>query len=254
MMSKGGAPTGGTEGSNNNDQENNNGNGYLSSSSSQPNKGQWERRLQTDIQMAKQALCEALSIDKPSPSTLNHQFPIDTTLDDTKLLATSQSTLSSPSSYASSADNIARLLQSWMVKKSPPPAINSFSGSNSSEGAHSGSGTTTTNTPDQGFDYSSLLSSSNMSNNNLSDVSIDSNINNNSLLLQQEESKPCIGDLDNHHHHQNQNHVPFTLLENWLFDDATASQVGHEEDLLTMSSLQESTADLFHTHLAKHKF
>ncbi|CAN7004726.1 unnamed protein product [Brassica oleracea var. botrytis] len=41
------------------------------------NKGQWERRLQTDINMAKQALSEALSLDKkpsssPSLSTQSH--------------------------------------------------------------------------------------------------------------------------------------------------------------------------------------
>ncbi|KAF2569999.1 hypothetical protein F2Q70_00000499 [Brassica cretica] len=35
------------------------------------NKGQWERRLQTDINMAKQALCEALSLDKKPSSKLS---------------------------------------------------------------------------------------------------------------------------------------------------------------------------------------
>ncbi|XP_054807308.1 myb-related protein 306-like [Prosopis cineraria] len=221
-----------------NDQE---GGGYFSSSS-QPNKGQWERRLQTDIHMAKQALCEALSIDKDAPPPLDH--PIMTTHDFP--LSHSKPSMSynpitakspdqeqaAPSSYASSADNIARLLQNW-TKKTP----NSVSGSTSSEGARSGSGTTT---PDRGLDYSSLLSFNNSTSNNVnnnSDMSTESN----SLL--QGESKP---NLDTH--------VPFTLLENWLFDDAAAPQ-GHE-DLLTMS-LQETAADLFQTaaaQLAKDKF
>ncbi|TKY45762.1 myb proto-oncogene protein [Spatholobus suberectus] len=33
-------------------------------------KGQWERRLQTDMHTAKQALCEALSLDKPTHISL----------------------------------------------------------------------------------------------------------------------------------------------------------------------------------------
>ncbi|KAK9684555.1 hypothetical protein RND81_10G217900 [Saponaria officinalis] len=56
------------------------------------NKGQWERRLQTNIHLAKQALCEALSIDKPDPN------------------------LTRPA-YASSTENIARLLENWMIQK-----------------------------------------------------------------------------------------------------------------------------------------
>ncbi|KAK6148533.1 hypothetical protein DH2020_019445 [Rehmannia glutinosa] len=46
--------------------------GISSSSSSDSksiSKGQWERRLQTDIHMAKKALCEALSLDKPNTSS-----------------------------------------------------------------------------------------------------------------------------------------------------------------------------------------
>ncbi|KAK4264189.1 hypothetical protein QN277_025398 [Acacia crassicarpa] len=243
MMNKGAAENGGSR----NDQED--GGDLSTSSSSQPNKGQWERRLQTDIHMAKQALCEALSIDKPSPYT-NNNFPMisDTTHNNkpsfsfnpinstTKLPDQAQG--KAGSSYASSADNIARLLQNWMAKKTTP--INSVSGSTSSEGAQCGSGTSTT-TPDQGFEHCSLLSSNNDNNNNNSDVSTETN----SLL--QEESK--LG-LETRNH----NHVPFTFLENWLFDDATAPQ-GHE-DLLTMS-LQDTTPDLFQTHhhqLAKQKF
>ncbi|KAL8130317.1 hypothetical protein V2J09_019472 [Rumex salicifolius] len=72
-------------------------------------KGKWERTLQTDIHMAKQALRQALSIDdvivsKPrtsptSPSTSGPclKFPFVQTRP-----------------YASSADNIARLLKNWI--------------------------------------------------------------------------------------------------------------------------------------------
>uniref|UniRef100_A0ACD5ZY88 Uncharacterized protein n=1 Tax=Avena sativa TaxID=4498 RepID=A0ACD5ZY88_AVESA len=58
-------------------------------------KGQWERRLQTDIHTARQALRDALSLDTSTPTT-EPQPPA--------LKAT----------YASSADNIARLLEGWM--------------------------------------------------------------------------------------------------------------------------------------------
>ncbi|KAJ1401618.1 SANT/Myb domain [Sesbania bispinosa] len=73
-------------------------------------KGQWERRLQTDIHMAKQALCEALSLDKPTPETnsFNYHHPV----------TNNATTPNQASPYASSAENIARLLENWM-KKNP---------------------------------------------------------------------------------------------------------------------------------------
>ncbi|GLT54881.1 hypothetical protein SLA2020_280430 [Shorea laevis] len=69
------------------------------SASQQPMaRGQWERRLQTDIHMAKQALCEALSPEKP-------------------IIAAQSST------YASSTENIARLLKGWKRSNSPKRAM-----------------------------------------------------------------------------------------------------------------------------------
>ncbi|RRT64739.1 hypothetical protein B296_00004983 [Ensete ventricosum] len=59
-------------------------------------KGQWERCLQTDVNMAKRALCEASSV--------------------------SCSFGGKPSTYASNAENISRLLQGWM-KGSPKPSV-----------------------------------------------------------------------------------------------------------------------------------
>jgi transcription factor MYB, plant len=57
-------------------------------------KGQWERRLQTDIHTARQALREALSVE-PSPPAKALPLPL-------------------PTPYASSAENVARLLEGWL--------------------------------------------------------------------------------------------------------------------------------------------
>ncbi|KAG8050212.1 hypothetical protein GUJ93_ZPchr0009g567 [Zizania palustris] len=66
-------------------------------------KGQWERRLQTDIHTARQALRDALSLDPASPTTAK-----------TAPSAPAPAPPAGPPAYASSADNIARLLQGWM--------------------------------------------------------------------------------------------------------------------------------------------
>ncbi|XP_057435992.1 myb-related protein 306-like [Lotus japonicus] len=92
--------------------EGNLGEGFSASSPQRISRGQWERRLQTDIQMAKIALSEALSPQKPSSSNNNNNpSNSSSTLSSTK-------PTQSPSCYASSADNIARLLKGWM--KNPP--------------------------------------------------------------------------------------------------------------------------------------
>ncbi|TKY55093.1 myb proto-oncogene protein [Spatholobus suberectus] len=174
-------------------------------SSSSPAKGQWERRLQTDIQMAKQALCEALSLHKPAT---HHVVP------DTKPSSSSHhhppyNHASTP--YASSYENISRLMENWM--KSPnsnetnSPGYYSFSnvvnttGSSSSEGAHSA----TTCTQDHAFDSLLTLNSS------------------------------------KHYGSPSETQVPLTILEKWLFDDGAAQC---HEDPMNMS-LEESTACLF---------
>jgi myb proto-oncogene protein len=66
-------------------------------------KGQWERRLQTDIHTARQALREALSLDPVPPSAKTEQLP-----QPPAPASQAQAT------YASSAENIARLLEGWM--------------------------------------------------------------------------------------------------------------------------------------------
>ncbi|WOL00527.1 hypothetical protein Cni_G09240 [Canna indica] len=73
-------------------------------------KGQWERRLQTDIHTAKQALCEALSLRK---ADVDHQYSSSS--------STTPVTISP--TYASSTENISRLLQGWMKNSSPKKTI-----------------------------------------------------------------------------------------------------------------------------------
>lgn len=73
--------------------------GTAASSTSQPalSKGQWERRVQADIHMARRALDEALALqDKPTVSP----------------------TMTATATYASSAENISRLLQGWLKNNS----------------------------------------------------------------------------------------------------------------------------------------
>lgn len=79
-------------------------NGNSPESSKSISKGQWERRLQTDIHMAKQALSDALSLDKESPNP--------------NLAPKINPQQTNASTYASSTENIARLLQNW-TKKAP---------------------------------------------------------------------------------------------------------------------------------------
>ncbi|ESW10181.1 hypothetical protein PHAVU_009G187700 [Phaseolus vulgaris] len=189
------------------------GNNYEKGNSCSQLKGQWERRLQTDIHTAKQALCEALSLDKPTQI-----FP------ETKLPSTSSKCFhdhhhpTSPnqtSLYASSTENIARLLDNWM-KKSPKKTETNYSISNMvTTGSSSSEGTQSTVTCTQDH-LDSLWSFK-------SERSPEENTN----LV---ESKPNL-----------ETQVPLMLLENWLFDDA-APQCN--EDLMNMS-LGESTDGLF---------
>ncbi|KAL6846147.1 hypothetical protein ACP4OV_023595 [Aristida adscensionis] len=61
-------------------------------------KGQWERRLQTDIHTARQALRDALSLEPSPPAKAAPLLP----------------TPPGSATYASSAENIARLLEGWL--------------------------------------------------------------------------------------------------------------------------------------------
>ncbi|XP_052175912.1 myb-related protein 306-like [Diospyros lotus] len=97
--------------------------GSSSSMSMSLSKGQWERQLQTDINKAKHALSQALSLDKQS------------TLPEPK---SSDFSTRSSTAYPSNTENIARLLKNWM--KEPPKSSQTGSWETTSQ-------TSITNTP-----------------------------------------------------------------------------------------------------------
>ncbi|XP_008780601.1 myb-related protein 306-like [Phoenix dactylifera] len=92
-------------------------------------KGQWERRLQTDINTAKQALCEALSVEK-----LN-------CLSDVKASTNGYNWSTAPSTYASSTANISRLLEGWTRNSTRTGASQANSGSTQTHDTASSQGT-----------------------------------------------------------------------------------------------------------------
>lgn len=234
-----------------------------SSSQSKISKGQWERRLQTDIHTAKQALCDALSLD----TTPNNNPPPHDQDQQPSSVQTSTTT------YASSAENIAKLLQNWM-KNSPKSTSSSSSkitqmsslNNNLSIGAVSSSSPsegTVNVTPGQGLD--SLFSFNSSNNSDVSQsVSVDEggnfstpeNNNNNNAGIFQVESKSNLPDFKpengNFQVESKQNmetqQVPLTMLEKWLLDDANA-QAEQEDQLMGigmgMGMTLAETTDLF---------
>ncbi|CAN4100418.1 unnamed protein product [Withania somnifera] len=235
--------------------------GTSTSSSSQPriSKGQWERRLQTDIHTAKQALCEALSLENNTPNNVN---PIPDQQQQPQVLQTS-------TTYASNAENIAKLLQNWM--KNSPKSTSSISSkisqmslnNNLSIGALSSSSPSegTVNVAmGQGLD--SLFSFNSSNNSDVSQsVSIDEGgnftstpeNNNNNAGIFQVESKPNLPDykpeIGNFQEESKQNtvetQVPLTLLEKWLLDDANAQAEQDQLMGIGMGMSLGETADLF---------
>ncbi|GMI67396.1 myb domain protein 96, MYB DOMAIN PROTEIN 96 [Hibiscus trionum] len=173
-------------------------------------KGQWEKRLQTDIRMAKLALSEALSLDKPSFST------------DSKDSNPSKESCHA-STHASSAKNMSRLLENWM-NATPKPVTASGDGgggvhrTNSSETVTHGSSMTSSSdetTPlRQGFDSFFSFNKSYNSSDNVSYESVSVEEHNANLMTPgngvvfHDESKPNLGVQ-----------VPLTLIEKWLLDD-----------------------------------
>lgn len=231
-----------------------------SSSQSKISKGQWERRLQTDIHTAKQALCDALSIDTTPNNNNNNPSPHDQEQQQPGSIQPS-------TTYASSAENIAKLLQNWM-KNSPNSTSSSSSkitpmsslNNNLSIGAVSTSSPSegTANVPTgQGLDSLFSFNSSNNSDASQS-MSVDEGGNfntpeNNNAGIFQVESKPNLPDykpeIGNFQEESKQNmetQVPLTMLEKWLLDDANA-QAEHEDQLMGigMGMTLGETADLF---------
>ncbi|XP_019463476.1 PREDICTED: myb-related protein 306-like [Lupinus angustifolius] len=206
---------------------NDNQEGYSSSSAQAQSKGQWERRLQTDIQMAKQALSEALSFHKPTTNTFPETKPSSFHIHTTTTLTYPTKQPNNASSYASSYENISKLLKNWMMKS--PNTPNSFSnnmvttGSSSSEGGNS---STDQCTQDHGFD--SLMS---FNSSKFVVEEIKNTLTTNKTGVFQEQGKTNMETQQ----------VPLTLLENWLFDDGA---VQCHDDLMNMS-LEESALGLF---------
>lgn len=252
------------EGHDDNHDENNHQEGNSASSSSSQSKiskGQWERRLQTDIHTAKQALCDALSLDS-IPNNNNNNIPPPHHDQEQQPASVQTST-----TYASSAENIAKLLQNWM-KNSPKSTSSSSSkitqmsslNNNLSIGAVSSSSPsegTVNVTTGQGLD--SLFSFNSSNNSDVSQsVSVDEGGNfstpeNNNAGIFQVESKPNLPDFKpengNFQEESKQNletQVPLTMLEKWLLDDANA-QAEQEDQLMGigMGMALAETSDLF---------
>ncbi|XP_059670329.1 myb-related protein 306-like [Cornus florida] len=164
-------------------------------------RGQWERRLQTDIKMAKQALHEALSLEKPS---FVPELKLSNEYDDTFTTSTRPT---QASTYASSTENIAKLLKGWM--KNPPKCAQTDSSStqcsfNKSMIDSTSSEGTPNAKKNSGIDKSEALESLSSANSDVSrSVSPEAG-----LFLG--ESKPDIGAQ-----------VQLSMLENWLLDEVT---------------------------------
>ncbi|XP_076903519.1 myb-related protein 306-like [Bidens hawaiensis] len=192
-----------------------------SSSETAMSKGKWERRLQTDIHMAKQALCDALSLDNksikiPELSSSISLNPISQIHHQTILPPPPpQISHITSTTYASSAETIARLLPNWMNK----PQKSSHTSSESI-------GTTQNSIKEQ---FPSPSSESLQFGNN-SDVS--QSISPETTSLFQDESKPKIESVQL---------PPLSFLEKWLLDDAPAQE--QDQDNL-MNLAFEETDDL----------
>ncbi|XP_057981299.1 myb-related protein 306-like [Malania oleifera] len=201
-----------------------------SSAASQPiSRGQWEKRLQTDIHTARQALCEALSLEKPSALT---EF---------KPLSTGHNAYTKPiqaSAYASSTENIARLLQGWM-KTSPKTSSTCTENSIYNATGNDSTSSTEGSAQEKPENCYAVTGSHGLSRPFESLFGFESFDSSNSDLSQpmspdasllQDESKPMVPG----------GNVPLSLLEKWLFDEGCAQG---KEDFLGMSL--DENADLF---------
>uniref|UniRef100_A0A7N0UCH4 Uncharacterized protein n=1 Tax=Kalanchoe fedtschenkoi TaxID=63787 RepID=A0A7N0UCH4_KALFE len=232
---------------------------------SQPNqetsfcKGQWERRLQTDIHTAKQALCEALSVDNNlgnNPTRLvaqsdsSNPFCPNSFSPPATLLTQTTATSSSSSSgvYASSTENISKLLQNWM-KKTPSSAAKSELSDHNDRFRFSI--TNKLQLPKQEFGPTRSSSSSDGSLSATTTGAFDSifrmhnsDDENNANFGQDHQSTSLFHDADykpdmehGQFQLQQQDEMPLTLLEKWLFDDVNAPSQG----LMDISPLEESS-------------
>nr|KYP40806.1 Myb-related protein 306 family [Cajanus cajan] len=173
-------------------------------------------KLEADIHTAKKALSEALS---PNKTLLAESNSANLFNDNKVSFYNSTKPTTQSISYASSADNIARLLKGWM--KNAPKAsravtqnsFNNLADTACSEGTTSGGPKGSTSSVEMSetnfeslFGYESLdLESSNSEfSQSLSPEA----------TLFQDESKPDTAGID----------MPFSLLEKWLLDDGSCQE------------------------------
>eukprot|EP00262_Sarcandra_glabra_P010562 TRINITY_DN2585_c0_g2_i1.p1 TRINITY_DN2585_c0_g2~~TRINITY_DN2585_c0_g2_i1.p1 ORF type:complete len:333 (+),score=47.13 TRINITY_DN2585_c0_g2_i1:98-1096(+) len=194
-------------------------------------KGQWEKRLQTDIHMAKQALFEALSLEKPNyfselKAANGHYYP--------------HMRLNQSYKYASSMENISTLLQEWT--KNLPKPVRSIT----SEGTHSSYNSTA------GMDSTSSEGTTPSATNNdiLSPEALESlfgfesSTPDASQSVSFEETANCALEASRFQAESkpdSDTRVPLSLLEKWLFDEAV--QQGQAEELTEISL--DNTNELF---------
>ncbi|XP_058096485.1 myb-related protein 306-like [Magnolia sinica] len=187
-------------------------------------KGQWERRLQTDIHMAKKALCEALSIEK-SNCLLDDSKPF------TGCCPSYTRPNKAPSTYAWSTDNVSRLLEGWMrnspkhhrsASETPSNSCNNTAATNStsSEGNMS-----TINT--EVISHEALESF----------LSFDSSTPDATQSISFEETVNYRPDLSHFRADgESDTNAPLSMLEKWLLDES----VGQEQDGMMDISLVDS--------------
>ncbi|KAK4426199.1 Myb-related protein [Sesamum alatum] len=193
-------------------------------------RGQWERRVQADIKTAKQALQDALSVDKNStihsPPPPPDQFLIPSAY---------RNPCRESSTYASSTENIARLLKEWAGKSTTPKSEESKCSSTQNSSNNTMSTTTLDSTctdqsrsgrvyVSEGFESLFESFESSNSDDHLSRSSASPSID----ILG--ESKPESDDLEL---------APLSVLENWLLGDQSG------KDYLTDFSFDDQNPNLF---------
>ncbi|XP_020110198.1 myb-related protein 306-like [Ananas comosus] len=166
----------------------------LGFSREQNSKGQWEKRLQTDIHMARRALREALSLEKPN-SSLNELKP-QNCFPKKPICATS---------YASSTENIARLLEGWVRNPPKKDAVRFESGLSQ----NSVIGSKAVRSGSESSECSDSVANR-----------FDSLLDLGSPMREGSDSSPVGGEYK-------PPHAPFSLFdETWLFDESVGQGVG----------------------------
>ncbi|OAY75886.1 Myb-related protein 306 [Ananas comosus] len=168
----------------------------LGFSREQNSKGQWEKRLQTDIHMARRALREALSLEKPN-SSLNELKPQN---------CFPKKPICSPAtSYASSTENIARLLEGWVRNPPTKDAVRFESGLSQ----NSVIGSKAVRSGSESSECSDSVANR-----------FDSLLDLGSPMREGSDSSPVGGEYK-------PPHAPFSLFdETWLFDESVGQGVG----------------------------